>query len=78
VFGHAPLVVQALAGAQPRYAAWLRWPAWLLSASLLLRIAATGFQHPAVLGIAGVGHVLAIALFAIGMVRAALPGRPPG
>jgi len=78
VFGHAPLVVQALTGVQPRYAAWLRWPAWLLSASLLLRIAAAGFQHPVLLAIAGVGHVLAIALFAIGMVRAAAVGRQPG
>ncbi len=78
VFGHAPIILPALTGVRPRYAAWLRWPAWLLSASLLLRIAATGFQHPVLLATAGAGHALAIAWFAIGMLRAALQGRHPG
>ena len=35
VFGHAPIILPALTGVRPRYAAWLRWPTWLLSASLL-------------------------------------------
>jgi hypothetical protein len=75
VFGHAPLMLPALAGVHPVYSSALRVPAWLLGASLILRIVAAGFQHPLALALAGLGHAVAIALFALLMLRAAAKAR---
>jgi hypothetical protein len=75
VFGHAPIILPALARIEPRYTPWLRWPVWILGASLLLRIGASGFGHPVLLAVAGAGHALAIAWYAVVMVRAARQGR---
>lgn len=74
VFGHAPIILPALARIEPRYTPWLRWPVWILGASLVLRIAAHGFDHPAALALAGVGHAVAIGWYAVLMVRAAWRG----
>lgn len=80
VFGHAPIMLPALARLRPAYTRWARAPLWLMSASLLLRIAGAESGSAAVLAAAGAGHALAILWFAAVMARAvrrsAQPGRP--
>ena len=73
VFGLAPMLLQARAGIAPRYTPWLKLPLWLLAASLLLRIGASGFGHPALQAAAGIGQALAIGGWALWMARAAWP-----
>lgn len=67
VFGHAPIILPALARVEPRFTPWARGPLWLLSVSLVLRIAGAGFQHPVLLAAAGTGHAIAIVWFAVTM-----------
>jgi hypothetical protein len=81
VFGHAAVILPALARLTPVYTPWVRLPMWLLSASLALRIAGAGLRSSGLLAAAGIGHALAIVLFAgllaAGLRRgAAQPGRP--
>ena len=68
VFGHAPIILPALAKVRPVYSAWARWPIWILSASLVMRGAALVSGSAAAMAIAGVGHALAIAWFAAVML----------
>ena len=75
VFGHAPIVLPALSGIRPQYSSWARVPIWLLTASLVLRLAGADAGNRALLAWAGAGHALAIALFALIMLLATLRGR---
>jgi hypothetical protein len=68
VFGHAPIILPALAGDRPLYSAWARLPIWILSASLLLRGAATATGSAGALAAAGAMHALAIVWFAAVML----------
>ncbi|MDL2339062.1 MAG: hypothetical protein QFE16_14575 [Pseudomonadota bacterium] len=68
VFGHAPIILPALAHVRPVYSAWARVPIWILSASLLVRGAAIAAGSGLGLALAGAGHALAIAWFAGAMV----------
>lgn len=74
VFGHAPLMLPALARVRPVYTGWVRWPLWLLGFSLALRVVATGLGDGALLAWAGAGHALALALFALTMAWATWQG----
>ncbi|HSV70511.1 MAG TPA: hypothetical protein VLI72_10380 [Methylibium sp.] len=75
VFGHAPIMLPALARLRPTYTRWARAPVWLLSASLLLRIGAAETGAAGALGAAGAVHALAILWFAAVMLRAVRRGR---
>ena len=75
VFGHAPIVLPALARTRPVYSGWLRAPIWLLAASLVLRLAGAEAGSARALAWAGIGHAAAIGLFAVLMARAAWRGR---
>lgn len=79
VFGHAPIILPALARVRPRYTPWARVPIWILSASLLLRAAALAAGSGPALALAGAAHALAIAGFAaamlFGVLRAPQAGR---
>lgn len=68
VFGHAPIMLPALAGITPGYVPWARAAVWLLAASLLLRIGATHAGWPMGRALAGAGHAAALALFAAAML----------
>lgn len=74
VFGHAPLMLPALARLKPRYTPWAGVPLALLALSLALRLVATGTGSSAALAWAGAGHALALALFALVMAWAAWKG----
>lgn len=65
VFGHAPIMLPALAGLRPRASRLALLPLALMGASLLLRAAAT--RLPALWPWAGTGHVAALALFGLTM-----------
>lgn len=65
VFGHAPIMLPALAGLQPRASRLALLPLALMSASLLLRAATACW--PALWPWAGAGHVAALALFGLTM-----------
>ena len=67
VFGHAPIILPALARVRPVYTRWARLPIWVLSASLLLRLAALETGRASWLAAAGALHAVAIASFAIVM-----------
>ena len=67
VFGHAPIILPALARVRPTYSAWARIPIWILTASLLARGAALATGSGAGLSMAGAGHALAIVWFAAAM-----------
>lgn len=79
VFGHAPIILPALARVRPTYTPWARVPIWILSASLLLRAAALAADSGRALALAGAAHALAIVWFAgamlIGVVRGQRAGR---
>jgi len=75
VFGHAPIMLPALAGWRPRPTRWALLPLGLMGASLLLRALASNGRWPAALPWAGAGHALALAVFAVVMVRAVRAGQ---
>ena len=79
VFGHAPIILPALARVRPSYTPWARTPIWILSASLLLRAAALAAGSSRALALAGAAHALAIVWFAgamlVGVVRGQRAGR---
>ncbi len=75
VFGHAPIMLPALARLRPAYTRWARVPLWLLSASLLLRIAGAEAGAAGTLAVAGAAHALAILWFAGLMACAVRRGR---
>jgi hypothetical protein len=79
VFGHAPIILPALARVRPVYTPWARWPIWVLTASLLLRMAAAEAGQSTAW--AGALHALAIGGFVLAMATAvlrALPADPAG
>ena len=75
VFGHAPIMLPALAGWRPEPTRWALLPLGLLGASLALRVAASATGWTAGLAMAGAGHALAFVLFGGVMVRAVRRGR---
>lgn len=75
VFGHAPLMLPALAGWRPAPTRWALLPLGVLGASVLLRVSASIGGWPAGLALAGAGHALALVLFGAVMVRAVRRGR---
>jgi len=75
VFGHAPIMLPALAGWRPRPSRWALLPLGLMGASLALRAVASNGRWPAALPWAGLGHALALAVFAGVMVRAVRAGQ---
>ncbi|WKB55392.1 hypothetical protein [Eleftheria terrae] len=76
VFGHAPIVLPALARRQPRHTPRATWPLWIMGASLVVRLAGQQLGEPRWLQAAGVAHAAAILLFAV-VMAAAMPPRPP-
>jgi hypothetical protein len=72
VFGHAPIILPALARVRPLYSGWARVPIWILSASLVLRGAAIAAGSSSWLAVAGAGHAVAIAGFAAVMLTGVL------
>jgi hypothetical protein len=68
VFGHAPIILPALARVRPVYSRWARVPIWILSASLVLRGAAAATGSATTLAVAGAGHAVAIVWFAAVML----------
>lgn len=74
VFGHAPIMLPALAGWRPVPTRWALMPLGIMGVSLLGRIAAQTGLFPHVLPWAGAGHVLAIASF--GAIMATAVRRP--
>ena len=77
VFGHAPIMLPALAGWRPRPTRWALLPLGVMGLSLAARILADALAWPALKGLAGAGHALAWGLFAAIMVRAVRQGRTP-
>ena len=75
VFGHAPIMLPALAGWRPEPTRWALLPLGVLGASLALRVLASASGWPAGLAAAGAGHALAFVLFGGVMVRAVRRGR---
>lgn len=75
VFGHAPIILPALARWRPAYVPWARWAIVLLSASLVLRVVGSIAGHAAAQAWAGAGHALAIVWFALAMVTGLWAGR---
>jgi hypothetical protein len=75
VFGHAPIMLPALAGWRPAPTRWALLPLGVLGASVLLRVLASIGGWPAGLALAGAGHALALVLFGVVMVRAVRRGR---
>lgn len=73
VFGHAPIILPALARVRPLYTPWARVPIWILSASLLMRGAALAVGSSRGLALAGAAHAVALLWFAsamlVGVVR---------
>ena len=75
VFGHAPIMLPALAGWRPEPTRWALLPLAVLGASLALRVGASVTGWAAGLSMAGAGHALAFVLFGAVMVRAVRRGR---
>jgi hypothetical protein len=67
VFGHAPIMLPALAGLRPRHSRWALLPLGLLGLSLLMRSAASLWGWPLGLALAGAGHGLALLCFGLTM-----------
>ena len=74
VFGHAPIMLPALAGWRPQPTRAALWPLGVLGLSLLLRVAGTLTAASPLLALAGAGHVLAFLLFGLVMARAVRRG----
>lgn len=74
VFGHAPILLPALAGWRPEPTRWGLLPLAVLGVSLALRAVATATGNDAGLALAGAGHALAFVLFGAVMVRAVRRG----
>lgn len=74
VFGHAPIMMPALAGWRPLYTRWALLPVAVMSASLLLRLAGDTLHRPTLAAAAGAGHALAWVLFAALMAHAVRAG----
>lgn len=64
VFGHAPIMLPALAGWRPRPTRWALLPLALMGGSLALRTLAPWLPWPGALAWAGAGHGLALLGFA--------------
>lgn len=75
VFGHAPIMLPALAGWRPEPTRWALLPLGVLGVSLGLRVGASVTGWADVLALAGAGHALAFVLFGAVMVRAVRRGR---
>ena len=75
VFGHAPILLPALAGWRPEPTRWALLPLAVLGASLALRVLASVMEWTVGLAVAGSGHALAFVLFGAVMVRAVRRGR---
>lgn len=75
VFGHAPIMLPALAGWRPEPTRWALLPLGVLGVGLALRVVASVTGWPAGLAVAGAGHALAFVLFGAVMVRAVRRGR---
>ena len=75
VFGHAPIILPALAKVRPVYSAWARWPIWILSVSLAVRGLALASGSAKAMAVAGAGHALAIVWFAAVMITSVARGR---
>jgi hypothetical protein len=75
VFGHAPIMMPALAGWRPEPTRWALLPLGVLGASLALRFVATSLGLTTGLAVAGTGHALAFVLFGAVMARAVRRGR---
>jgi hypothetical protein len=78
VFGHAPIMLPALARLRPVFTPWALAPVVLMTVSVALRVAGVWSGEVAWLRAAGVGHVAAIAWFAVVMGRAVQRGRSAG
>lgn len=70
IFGHAPIILPAIAGIRVGYTAALYVPLMLLHGSLLLRIWGDLAQKPAARQWGGLLNVAAVALFAAVLLRA--------
>lgn len=75
VFGHAPIMLPALAGWRPEPTRWALLPLAVLGVSLALRVGASVTGWADGLAAAGAGHALAFVLFGAVMVRAVRRGR---
>lgn len=75
VFGHAPIMLPALAGWRPEPTRWALLPLAVLGTSLALRVLSTVTGWAAGLSTAGAGHAVALVLFGAVMVRAVRRGR---
>lgn len=75
VFGHAPIMMPALAGWRPAHSRWALAPLALLGLSLLLRVAGSLAADARWLALAGAGHALALLLFGSVMAVAVRRGR---
>jgi hypothetical protein len=75
VFGHAPIILPALAGLRPAYVPAARLAVHLLGASLVLRLVGAQSGDPRWLAAAGIGHAIAIGAFVAAMAVAAARGR---
>lgn len=74
VFGHAPIMMPALAGWRPVPTRWALAPLAWLGASLVLRVVGALTDDAAWVAMAGAGHALALALFGAVMIRAVRRG----
>jgi hypothetical protein len=75
VFGHAPIMLPALAGWRPEPTRWALLPLAVLGVSLALRVVASVTGWADGLAAAGAGHALAFVLFGAVMVQAVRRGR---
>jgi hypothetical protein len=74
VFGHAPIMLPALAGWRPEPTRWALLPLGVLGVSLALRVGASVTGWADGLAVAGAGHALAFVMFGAVMVRAVRRG----
>ena len=74
VFGHAPIMLPALAGWRPEPTRWALLPLGVLGVSLALRVGASVTGWAGGLVVSGAGHALAFLLFGAVMVRAVRRG----
>ncbi|MFC7434157.1 hypothetical protein ACFQNJ_06490 [Hydrogenophaga bisanensis] len=74
VFGHAPIMMPALAGWRPVHTRWALAPLAVLGLSLVLRVVGTLTADGALMALAGTGHALAFVFFGAVMIRAVRRG----